>query len=455
MSEKTFRAGYHRIQVDPTESIPLTGFSNESKRFHTEVAQPICVTCVAVSDKDDSTVLMIGADICTVVPEIYNSVRQKVADATGIDDTRIYIAATHTHAAPAVGKTELSDSMRKYADRLYDAMAEAAVKALEDRKPAGMMTGSIETENMNFVKHYRAMDNKTHEISYIGDCFGTTVGKTLVDHATKADPTIHVLKFTREEGKDIVIANFRAHPHFDGGSKVYKLSSDYIGAFRTALESLVDCHCVYFQGASGNQNSRSRLPRERIFNSAISYGLALAGYVAECLNNYMRQVPTGAVKAKQVRFIGNINHTMDHLAEVGKSLRQRWNTDYDWSKYKDEALSYGIRSQFHAGAVWWNSLRTDEEDGWMILNAVSIGEEFAFVTFPGEMFDSISVRMEENSPYFTTMMLGYCYHHIGYLPSAVAYKYTSYETDITRFAPGTGEKVADKHVEMLRELKNS
>ena len=90
----------------------------------------------------------------------------------------------------------------------------------------------------------------------------------------------------------------------------------------------------------------------------------------------------------------------------------------------------------------------------MILNAVSIGDEFAFVTFPGEMFDSISVRMEENSPYFTTMMLGYCYHHLGYLPSAVAYKYTSYETDITRFAPGTGEMVADKHVEMLRELKN-
>ena len=52
-----------------------------------------------------------------------------------------------------------------------------------------------------------------------------------------------------------------------------------------------------------------------------------------------------------------------------------------------------------------------------------------------------------------TMMMGYCHHHIGYLPSAVAYKYTSYETDITRFAPGTGESVADQFVEMLRELK--
>lgn len=452
MSE--FRVGYHRITVEPTEPIPLTGFSNEAARFHKEVAQEICATCVAVSDKNDNTILMIGMDICTTCPEIYESVRQRVADATGVDDTHIYMASTHTHAAPAVGHADKWPEMRRYADRFYEAIIEAAQKALEDRKPSGMMTGSIETEKMNFVKHYRAMDNKTGEISYIGDCFGTTVGKTLVDHATKADPTLHVLKFTREGGKDVVIANFRAHPHFDGGSKVYKLSSDYIGAFRTALESLVDCHCVYFQGASGNQNARSRLTTERIFNSAISYGLALAGYVAECLDKYMRVVPTGEIKTKQVRFIGHINHTMDHLADVGKRLRQAWNEDFTWANYKEEAESYGIRSQFHAGAVWWNSIRNDEEDGWMILNAVSIGEEFAFVTFPGEMFDSISVRMEENSPYFTTMMLGYCYHHLGYLPSAVAYKYTSYETDITRFAPGTGEMVADKHVEMLRELKN-
>lgn len=454
MSEKTFRVGYHRITVEPTEPIPLTGYSNEPKRFHQEVAQEICATCVAISDKNDNTVLMIGTDICTVVPEIYESVRQRVADATGIDDTHIYIAATHTHAAPAVGRTEISESMRRYADRFYDAIVEAAVKAMEDRVPAGMMTGSIETENMNFVKHYRARDNKTGEISYIGDCFGTTVGKTLVDHATKSDPTMHVVKFTRENAKDVVMVNFRAHPHFDGGSKVYKLSSDYIGAFRTALESLVDCHCVYFQGAAGNQNSSTRLPAERRYTSAVSYGLGLAGYAAECLHKYMKEVPTGLVKTKQVRFIGHINHTQNHLAEVGKSLRQRWNQDFDWNNYREEADSYGIRSPYHAGAIWWNSERNDEEHGWMILNAVAVGEEFAFVTFPGEMFDSISVRMEENSPYFTTMMLGYCYHHLGYLPSAVAYKYTSYETDITRFAPGTGEMVADKHVEMLKELKN-
>ena len=91
----------------------------------------------------------------------------------------------------------------------------------------------------------------------------------------------------------------------------------------------------------------------------------------------------------------------------------------------------------------------------MVLNAVTLGKELAFVTFPGEMYDTLSVRIEDNSPFKTTLMLGYCYHHIGYLPSAAAYKYGSYEVDVTRFAPGTGETVADTYVEMLKELKNS
>ena len=91
----------------------------------------------------------------------------------------------------------------------------------------------------------------------------------------------------------------------------------------------------------------------------------------------------------------------------------------------------------------------------MILNAVSLADQLAFVTFPGELFDSLSVRMEENSPFNTTLLFGYCYHHINYLPSMAAFKYGSYEVDTTRFQPGTGEKVADTYVEMLKELKES
>lgn len=451
--DEMIRVGYARQEVTPDESIPLTGYSTEAKRFHQQIGQPICVTAVAISDSDDTTVLMIGMDVCTV-PDEYFEYLDTLSERVGVPKERIYMAATHTHASPGVRHPRFPEIVR-YNQKFLAAMEEVCKDALTDRKPATMFTGSIETEHMNFVKHYKCKEKGGDKIWYIGDNFGDANQSVYLEHATIADPTMHVVKFEREGGKPVVVANFRAHPHFDGGATKTVLSSDFIGAFRTALEAMVDCHAVYFQGASGNINSSTRLPAERRFTTAVSYGLGLAGYCAECLSKRMSQVPTGKIRTKQVKYYGEINHTMDHLAEIGKQLREEWNKDFDTKKCKENGAPYGIRSPYHAAAIYANSRRNKEEDGWMILNAVAVGDDFAFVTFPGEMYDSISVRMEENSPFNTTMMLGYCCHHLGYLPSRVAYKYTSYETDITRFAPGTGEMVADTHVRMLEELKNS
>ena len=454
--ESKILVGFNRQVVTPDESIPLTGYSNEPKRFHTSIGQDICATCIAISDSEDTTILMVGMDICTVPPYFHEVARQQVADAVGVPQEHIYMAATHTHAAPGIGKADTIPEAKRFREKFVDAIIVACKEALADRKPATLKVGSVETENMNFVKHYKAKYKAAHEkagqICYIGDNFGDAANTLIVDHATKADPTLHVAQFQREGGKDVVIANFRAHPHFDGGRLKYVLSSDFPGAFRKALESMTDCHAVYFQGASGNLNGRSRIPSEQVFNSAVSYGLALAGYAAECMQRHMVPAQLDKLRIKQITYYGKINHTMDHLAEKGREIRHIWDTTFDKERCAEMSEPYGIRSVYHAAAVYWNSRRNDQDDGWIILNAVSFGKDFAFVTFPGEMFDSVSVRMEENSPFRHTMMLGYCYHHIGYLPSAAAYKYTSYETDITRFAPGTGEAVADAQVEMLREL---
>ena len=450
----TIRVGYARYQVDPDESIPLSGHSNEAKRFHETITQPICATAVALSDSDDTTVLMVGMDIC-IVPTEYLERLPEITAATGVPADRIYLAATHTHASPGVGVAERFPAARRYSDKFFAAIIDACKDALADRKAATIYTGSIETQDMNFIKHYKVTDPADDHVCYGGDVFPPPPQCTYLEHTTAVDPTMHIVRFAREGGKDVVVANFRSHGHFDSGGQNKMLSSGHFGTFRDALEAMTDCHAVLFQGACGNVNPKSRFPHEQLFTTAASYGMALAAWCVQGLETCMTQVPGGKIKTKQIKYFGKINHTMDHLAEIGKKIRQEWNQTFDHAKAKADGAPYGIRSPMHAGAIWWNSERTDEDDGWMILNAVSVGDHFAFVTFPGEMFDTISVRMEENSPFDTTMMLGYCCHHIGYMPSMAAWKYTSYETDITRFAPGTGESVADKHVEMLNELKNS
>jgi len=89
MDPKLF-VGFNRQTVTPDESIPLTGFSNEAQRFHTSIAQEICATCIAITDSDDTTVLMVGMDICTVPPYFHEVGRQMVADAVGVPQEHIY-----------------------------------------------------------------------------------------------------------------------------------------------------------------------------------------------------------------------------------------------------------------------------------------------------------------------------------------------------------------------------
>ncbi len=451
MEEKLY-VGFDRQEVTPEESIPLGGYGNEPKRYFTSITNPICVTCVAITDSAETTIALVSMDAVSVVPFLATEALARISEATGLPKEHIYLSATHTHSGAGMKVGDTLPCMGRFREKYCQKLIEVCLNALKDRKEATMATGSIETQNMNFVKHYKAADKVTGEICYVGDQFGDIKKVNLLDHATVADPTLHMVKFTREGDKPVVMANFRAHPHFDGGYKKYILSSDYIGPFRDALEAIADCHGVFFQGACGNLNSSTRFPSERRYTTSASYGLGLAGFAVECLEKYMTQVPVGPIRTTQEEIFGEIKRAPQELREKAELVLAAWEETLDQKKCKEVGAPFGIRSSYHAKAIKFHA-DFGPNEARMVLNAVAIGDHFAFATFPGEMFDSVGQRMEGNSPFKFTMMLGYCGHHVGYLPSSEAYKYTSYETDTTRYAPGTGEIVADKQVEMLRRLK--
>ena len=449
--EYKYLAGYDRQVVTPDEPIPLSGYSNEAARYMKEITEDICITCIAITDDQDSTVMLVGMDFMRVNDHIGEPGRELISRVTGIAEERIIMCATHTHSAPGLDKPDWPE-VQRYRQKVFEKMELAAVNAMADRKPAALFVGSVETEGLNFVKHYYGLSKSKKSICVIGDCFGDANDTDILRHTTQVDPTLHVLQFKRQGGKEIVLINFRAHPHFTGGYEKFALSSDYPGAFRMALETMRDCHAAFFQGACGNVNEKSRIGGERKFHTCRSHGLALAAYTENCLTMRMKPVEPGPIKTLQQKFYGPINHSMDHLAEKAWEIRSFWNETFDTPKAMEMAKPYGIRSIYHAGAIKTNADRTPE-DGLMIFNAVQLGKELAFTTFPGELFDAIGQRIESDSPYKNTMLFGYSHHHVGYLPTMEAYKYSCYETDITRFEPGTGEKVAAFHVDMLSKLK--
>jgi hypothetical protein len=82
------------------------------------------------------------------------------------------------------------------------------------------------------------------------------------------------------------------------------------------------------------------------------------------------------------------------------------------------------------------------------LNVLSIGD-VAFTTGTYEMFSDAGRYVKENSPFPVTFLIT---GNSGYIPSAKAYEYRSYEADTGLYAPGTAEKLAEEYVNMLHTI---
>ena len=446
---KEFLAGFGRVDITPQESVPLAGYGNTAKRYFQNIRDRVIGNCVAVTDEENSAVLLFDVDLLVMDEPVLGRVRAGILEKYGIPGDRVMICATHTHSGPDIWNTREAAIVR-YHDLLVERLIEAAGKALQDQKPAQLYYGTVEVPNMNFVKHYCHTTEDGQKL-YFGDNFGTQVLDETTQHATENDPSLHVLQFKRESGKDIVIGNWRAHPHFTSGSKKYDLSADYMGAYRRCLEAMRDCHAVFFQGCGGNNNSSTRLAYERRCTTCDSYGMTLAAAAVECLEKNMTEAAPGAVKTKQLWLEYPLDHREDHRLSEAREVQKIWQETNDKAAVMAVASRYGIRSPYHANAIVRKAAQKESET--REINAMSFGPDVAIVT-GSEMFDTISMKTEEGSPFKMTATMGYCNAYRGYIPSKFGFEYTCYESDVAWFAPGIAEKMIETYIEMLKELKD-
>ena len=435
------QAGYARVDITPTESVPLCGFGNTSDRMSKNVLLNLYATCIALTDENNNTILLFAMDLQRASDVYVIPARTQISQKTGVPENQIFISASHTHAGPDVDNTT-EPSIGRYVPQLIQKMVTIAEKAMADRKPAEMSTGSIETENLTIVKHYKHTDAEGN-VHYFGDNFGTSVIDSTTTYATEVDPTMHVVKLAREGAKDIVMVNWRAHPHMHSGATRYDVSADFIGTFRTAMELQLKCNFAYFQGAAGNLNSgnKDRIKANIRTSDCTEFGSLLAGYAKDCLTNNMTVVTDTTIQCRQTIMKAEVDHSADSLVAAASLL-----TGNNFTKDNP----YGIRSKYHASAIISRAKLGPTID--LELNAVAIGNTFAFVTAPDELFDTNSAWLETQSPYDMTFTLELTNGHMGYIPSAEGFAYSCYESDTTKVVPGTGEKVQEEFLKMLNDM---
>ena len=443
-SSGEFLVGYGKVNITCEYSVPLRGYGDTEKRMSNGYTDYIYATCVAITGTNGETVIAFGIDLTNAFTEPFTRFRNAVAKACDIPVENVHMSCSHMHSGCDMTMTKISN-VNTYINDCEKWFVEAAEMAMEDRKPATIGYADTYTENMNFVRRYYRADGTP-----AGDNYGNFSDAPITEHESEVDNQLQVIRFFREDGKDIIMANFQMHPHRNGGSKNLNMTADIPGVFRNELENQLGVNVVYFTGASGNVNPTSRITEENITADYKEQGKALAQYVIDLEGKYT-DIPVGEVHTLTQEFTGETDHSMDHKVNEARYLQDILDAGGNFNDYMDFAQEHGFNSKFSPACVirkaGYGDTRTT---GVFAFSVANLG----FAVVPFEMFDTNGKFVKDNSPFAETFVLTCANQHNTYLPSALGYQNGGYEVDQTYFAPGTGEVIADLYVEMLTELSN-
>lgn len=446
--QHSFSVGYGRVDITPVESVPLAGYGNTMQRMSEGALDPLYATCIAITD-NSSTLLLCTIDLINSCDFYCDPARDAISEKYGIAREAIVFSATHTHSAPDMLQKEYLPIIR-YRDQLVGKLTEMAGAALADRQPATMLGGHTYNEGMNFVRHYILEDD-----SCAGDNFGNFDAAPIRDHVSEADRQIQLVKFCRQDGKDILMVNWQAHPtkastrvtEFGWANRPY-ISADFVGACRAYVEDKTGLRFAYFQGACGNINSRSRIKAEDGPEEPTPYGQLLGNYILAGLDN-LQPLQTGTVAASTAVVTSSINHSENHLLPYTDEIVKLWQETNDPKLCTEKARPYGIHSAYHAAFIQRKAAMSGTLE--FTLGAGSTGD-LGFAFLPYEVFDTNGQYIKAHSPFAMTFILECANGMNNYIPSARGFEHGCYEADNCNFQPGTGEKAADAALELLHEL---
>ena len=148
-----YRVGYARVDITPTESVPLAGWGRTSQRMSRCVRDELYASCFTITDENDTTVILMSMDLQRGTLRDTEVVRKAVSEQFGIPANHIMVCGTHTHAAPDQYNFD-EPSMDRYRAMLDVKLPACVALALADRQEARVYMGDVEAVGLNFVKHY-------------------------------------------------------------------------------------------------------------------------------------------------------------------------------------------------------------------------------------------------------------------------------------------------------------
>ena len=449
----SIQVGFSKVNINPPLGISIAGYY--VARFAKGFLDDTNISGVAF-ECEGKKIIVLSVDVCYITTSLAKICIEKIEEATGISKDNILITATHSHTAANMGTTLDSSNnevINEYTRFVTNRMADAAVMALADLKPAkmGFATGWA-PERVAYIRRYRMKDGSTFTCPPIND-------PDIVGPIGELDQRVHVLRFTREGAEDVVIVNYGVHADTVNGEMV---SADWPHWMYKTLDKALDgVKCIFIAGAQGDVGSTNIHPSGGDMNDTeISFdnemkspgmarfvGRALAGTVLQVYDK-VEYVDVDSIDMiqKTITVPANVPDPADlPLAHKYKELHEAGRDDE--IPYKAMQLTTVV-----AEAIRMCNLENGPYEFNLGMCGIRLGS-VALVGIPGEPFTEVGVKIKETEGFDMIMPCCLTNGYEGYFPVKSAFDEGGYEAKTSRYKSGVAEAIVDSAKEILSDLK--
>lgn len=433
-------AGAAVSDITPPRGCPMAGYY--SARGAEGTHDPLRAKAL-VLEQDGVRVALVALDLIGTPRELVEATRAAIEKETGIPAAHVMISATHSHTGPvlsergrfAEGVPGGQEILRAYLKELPGRIAAAVKDADAKRRPARVTTATGREDGLAFNRRFFMLDGTV----------GWNPGKRnprIVRPAGPTDPAVPVVWVDGLDGRPIAAyVNFAMHLDTVGGMYY---SADYPYQLARSLAAVHgdEFVTVFTTGCCGDINhiNVSSAAPQKGHGEAARIGTRLA---AEVLRTYDRLEPIAAGPLRVSTAMVDLDLPPVAAEEVAAGKRVI------------AALSAGAKPA-PAFLEQVRAFQAVEVAGRLgkaypvEVQVVSLGDDLAWVSLPGEIFVELGLTIKAGSPFKQTVVAELANGSIGYIPNRVAYPQGNYEVVSSRVAAGSGERLVDEALRQLR-----
>jgi neutral ceramidase len=439
------RAGTAVTDITPPIPFRMSGYFSE--RLSTATKDPLQAKAIVFQQGGESAALVF-CDVVSLPRDITGEARAQASAASGIPVDHIAVAATHSHTGPLIHGA-LSDffnqrNIAKFGSDPYDPAAyratlikqviAAVVEAKAALQPVELKTGYVIENRLAFNRRFHMKDGSVQ--------FNPgQLNPNIVRVAGPVDPQVGIILLNKPgaDKPSAAIVSFAMHLDTVGGTEY---SADYPKYLQDLLHKSFgpDFTLLFGAGTCGDINHID------VSITGKRETPEIGKLLGETVEKAIRQDEfSPAVEASLAVRSVKIDVPLQTYSE-GEISQARKNLEL-----------VGTRELPFLGQVEaYKIVDLQRQPGKSVpleVQAFRLNKDTAIVTLPTEIFVEFGLAIKTASPFKTTLVVELTNDSLGYIPTKKAFAEGSYETVNSRVAPGSGEKMVEAAIKLLKELE--